>query len=128
MVQWDHLKRRERGAEASRIAAPPRTLPALSRAQVAQRRAARIDGERDDRDARRSIDAALGILAEPEAEDQAAEAAVGELLFAAVEIAGRRGVDAEEALRERVEWFIGSEQGADVKAGTAAVDEGIDPA
>jgi tetrapyrrole methylase family protein/MazG family protein len=106
LEQWDRLKRRERGIAHSSIAEPPITQPALSRAQVIQRRAARLVGERTVRDARAALDAALLDLLPDRAEGRAAEDAIGELLFAAVGLARALGVDAEQALRERVSRFV----------------------
>jgi tetrapyrrole methylase family protein/MazG family protein len=106
LEQWDRLKRRERGIAHNSIAEPPIAQPALSRAQVIQRRAARLVGERRVSDARAALEGALSDLVADSAEGRSAEDAVGDLLFAAVELARSSGVDAEQALRERVSRFV----------------------
>lgn len=105
--QWDSLKREERGDEgAEAIVEAPRTLPALSRAQVVLRRAGRIGACREAAEARGAAEAALAQLAAGPRDGRAAEAAVGELLLAAVDLARGADVDAEQALRERVDGFV----------------------
>ncbi len=100
--QWDSLKRKEREAPASDLFTEvPSALPALARAQVVLRRASRAGLIRPPSEARDTAAAALATLAEsPDAR------AVGELLLAAVELAQEAEVDAEQALRERLDRFI----------------------
>jgi tetrapyrrole methylase family protein/MazG family protein len=104
--QWDDLKRRERG-EAEDSTSPmtevPKALPALSRAQVVQRRAARAGLAPDARDAAGAVREALEQLAREDIDAQEAQAVCGAMLLAAVDLARMAGVDAEQALRERVE-------------------------
>ena len=106
--QWDSLKRQERGEDsADPITQVPPALPALSRAQVVQRRAGRAGVSRDGAQAKSAAEAALARLAQDSGDRQVAQAAVGELLLAAVDLARAADVDAEQALRERVEALIG---------------------
>jgi len=105
--QWDSLKRQERSDDsAEAIIEVPRALPALSRAQVVQRRAARAGLLRSSAQAKGAAEAALAQLARESLDQKLAEAAVGELLLAAVDLARAANVEAEQALRERVEELI----------------------
>jgi NTP pyrophosphatase (non-canonical NTP hydrolase) len=52
------------------------------------------------------LEGALSDLVADSAEGRTAEHAIGDLLFAAVELARSSGVDAEQALRERVSRFV----------------------
>ncbi|MFB3883215.1 MAG: nucleoside triphosphate pyrophosphohydrolase [Armatimonadota bacterium] len=103
--QWDRLKRDERGGGgADVVTGVPATLPALARAQVVQRRAARAG--RGAGDAGEAARAALGALAAGGLEAEKAQQAVGELLLAVVALAQAAGVEAEQALRERVDRLV----------------------
>ncbi len=105
--EWQSLKLGEPGQKGdSTIGEVPRALPALSRAQLAQRRAARAGAARSQRETRAALEEALCQLAEGAPDEHRAEQALGELLFAAVDLARAHGVDAEQALRERVDDFI----------------------
>jgi len=105
--QWQSLKHEERGeAGNDPIGEVPRALPALSRAQVAQCRAARAGTARSQKEARAALEKALSQLAEGTPSEHSAEQALGGLLFAAVDLARAHGVDAEQALRELVDNFI----------------------
>jgi len=107
--QWDGLKRRERGEDedsTSLLTDVPKTLPALSRAQVVQRRAARAGHGRADDEVQASACAALGVLTRENPDPEQAQLALGELLLAAVDLARAAGLDAEQALRERVNTLI----------------------
>ena len=102
---WEQEKSAERArkgeADDSVLAGVTLGLPALSRAQKLQRRAARIGFDWPDAAGPRAkvieeldeIDAAAGDAARVEAE-------IGDLLFAAVNLARHHGVDAEGALRQ----------------------------
>jgi tetrapyrrole methylase family protein/MazG family protein len=108
LEQWERLKREERGQSPGEQAADiARTLPALARAQTAQRQAARAGGARSWNESHAALKKAVKRL---EAESEGGgglEEAAADLLFAAAELAGGRGVDAEQALREGVERFAG---------------------
>lgn len=107
--QWDRIKRAERGEnEADVVTGVPATMPALLRAQVVQRRAARAGIAREPDVAAAAARNALQQLMREEGDQ---EQAVSELLLAAVDLARARGVDAEQALRERVARFTQEVQG-----------------
>ena len=101
---WEQVKRDERGGEdpTSWLDGVPRGLPALQRALVYQRRAAKIGFDWPDQSGR------LAKVGEELAElDQAvasgdrgeAEAEFGDLLFVVVNVGRALGLSAEEALR-----------------------------
>ena len=107
---WERLKSAERASKGSVSAADglPRGLPALLRARKLLSRAERAGlaaGEAGDPAGR--IARAVAALARPTAppEPDAGQRALGELLFAAVELARRAGLDPETALRERAARF-----------------------
>ncbi len=105
--QWDSLKRQERSEEgAGPITEVPRALPALSRAQVVQERAARVGLDRTGVQAKEAVEAAVAQLAGGSVDREVTQAAVGELLLAAVDLARAADVDAEQALRERVDKLV----------------------
>jgi MazG family protein len=88
---WDRIKREQEGRGADEpFADVPENLPALLYARKVQRRAASA--------ARGGLEPADERLSEPEVR-QWAEASVGEALFALVDLARRKGVDPELALR-----------------------------
>lgn len=96
---WDALKNKEKGRLTLQddLASVPQALPALMRAAKLQKRAARYGVEV-------SADAAEvaqnAQTAQDTADPQVAAQAVGQMLFAAVALARRAGVDPEEALQQ----------------------------
>jgi len=127
LVNWERIKADEKGDRAPGDLEDdiPATLPALARAAKVQRRAAGWGF------AFRTEEAAIAALSDEVAELEAAarteraEQEIGEVLFAAVAVARRLGVDAESALRrttrgfaERYERFtqLARERGVDVDA------------
>ena len=126
LVNWEKLKAAEKGARTGVDDDVPASLPSLARAAKVQRRAAGWGFEW------RTVDGALEALreevdelGEAAADPRAAEAEIGDVLFATVAVARKAGVDAESALRrtitgfsERYERFtaIAAERGIDVEA------------
>jgi MazG family protein len=109
LVQWEEIKRREKAAVAEAGAGPPRTLagvplslPALSRAHQVSAKAARVGFDWPDAQGCRDklaeeldeIDRAMAS-----GDRAAVEHEIGDLLFAAVSLARKLGIDAEAALR-----------------------------
>lgn len=96
---WDALKNKEKGRLTLQddLASVPQALPALMRAAKLQKRAARYGVEV-------SADAAAvaqsAQTAQETADPQVAAQAVGQMLFAAVALARKAGVDPEEALQQ----------------------------
>jgi len=104
---WEALKAQEREAldDRSALAGVPRAAPALMRAQKLQSRAARLGFDwPDPAGARAKV---VEELAEIDAATSKAERhdEVGDLLFAAVNLARKHGVDAEDALRSASRKF-----------------------
>jgi tetrapyrrole methylase family protein / MazG family protein len=128
LVNWEKLKADERGERRGVDGDIPASLPALARAAKVQRRAAGWGFEW------RSADGAMRALRDEVDELQAADATdvedeIGDVLFATVAVARKRGVDAESALRrtirgfaERYERFtrLAAERGIDVEAADEA--------
>ena len=108
VTEWESIKREERQQtpEEQAVAAAPKALPALARAQTSLRKAMRAGLVRTAEQDVAAVEQALARLQE------APEEAMGELLFAAVDLARVHGVEAEQALRERVERFLKEVGGA----------------
>lgn len=98
---WEALKAQERSAlqDRSALAGVPLAAPALMRAQKLQARAARLGFDWPDPSGARAK--VVEELAEVDAAESDAERCeeIGDLLFAAVNLARKHGVDAEDALR-----------------------------
>lgn len=111
LVNWDELKRQEKHQESytDTLNAVARTLPSLWRAEKIQKKAAKANFDWPD------ISGAVDKLREEHAELEEALAQggeahiaeeVGDLLFAAVNVARFAGVDPEDALNATCEKFI----------------------
>jgi MazG family protein len=126
---WERIKRDEEGRDGI-FHDVPRNLPALIHARKVQRRAAAVGFEYPDtagalgdlEDELRELKAALeesgGRAAETEA-DAAVAAEVGDLLFAAVNVARRENVDPELALRAASDRFVARVEEAERLAAAA---------
>ena len=97
---WDSLKNKEKGRLTLQddLDSVPKALPALMRAAKLQKRAARYEVPVS---AGAEAVTRTAVAAEQADTPQAAEEAVGELLFAAVALARAKGVDPEQALQRR---------------------------
>ena len=130
---WEAIKQEERKGRAQHSAMEdmPLALPALSRAQKIQRRAANVGFDWPEREG------VLDKLREETAEFQAAaaeggqreEEELGDILFTCVNLARHSGIDAETALRRASSRFearfrrmekYAQEQGTDVAALSSA--------
>jgi len=110
---WEDIKAQERlGSEDKSVLADvPVAMPALTRAEKLQKRAARVGFDWDDPE--RVLDKIKEEVAEVEAETSAALGGdrdgmaeeIGDLLFACVNLARKWGVDPETALRRGNEKF-----------------------
>jgi MazG family protein len=129
LVNWEKLKAAEAGVRKPVEDDIPAALPALARAAKVQRRAAGWGFEW------RTVDGAIDALREEIAELEAAEdpdhveEEVGDVLFAAVAVARKNGIDAESALRRTVRTFseryerfreLAQERGLDVETAPEA--------
>src|SRR3954468_1516253 len=109
--QWEAIKREEKnsGGNVHFLANLPAALPALMRAQKAQKKAARVNFDWTDlSDVVAKVDEELGETKEAIAGGDSAEIAdeVGDLLFAVVNLARKTGLDAEETLQTATEKFV----------------------
>lgn len=112
VANWEAIKEDERhsaGKEPpSLMDGLPANLPALARADGIQRRAARIGFDWEDAAGPRAkVDEELQELDQALAQGDQEEATreLGDLLFAVVNLARKRGIDAEGALRGTVRRF-----------------------
>ena len=112
LVAWEDIKARERAAESARpLDGVPRALPALMRAYKLSKRAARVGFDFEHRsqtadkveeelaEVREAADNSRAAGNHADAPSQETFEEVGDLLFAAANLARKLGVDAESALR-----------------------------
>lgn len=114
---WEAIKREERAArqQHSVLDDIPLALPALSRAQKVQKRAATVGFDWPDMDGvlaklhEELAELAQAMKAEVDAvaRQQQVEDELGDLLFSCVNMARRNGIDAEAALRRATAKFEG---------------------
>jgi len=114
--RWEDLKREQEGGREEIFHHVPKTLPALLYARKLQRRAAAIEFEYPDAagaladldDELRELKEALAEVGEPAPEEEPNERLfeeLGDVLFAAVNVARRLNVDPELALRAMARRF-----------------------
>ena len=105
---WEEIKRAEKGTQriASTFKGVSAALPALARAQAISERAARVGFDWPDLQAvwGKFDEEAAELRDAADPESQAHE--VGDVLFTLVNVARRRKVDAESALREATMRFV----------------------
>ncbi|HET6447510.1 MAG TPA: nucleoside triphosphate pyrophosphohydrolase [Conexibacter sp.] len=112
---WDAIKKTEEGREQGVFAEVPENLPALLHARKVQRRAASsgfdfpgVEGPLTSvRDELEELEAVAGAGADDEAVRDARFHELGDVLFAAVNVARKLKVDPELALRAASERFRG---------------------
>lgn len=110
--QWEAIKHEEKnggGGGGHYLAGLPTALPALMRAQKAQKKAARVNFDWTQlSDVVAKVDEELGETKEAIAGGNSAEIAdeIGDLLFAVVNLARKTGLDAEETLQTGTEKFV----------------------
>ena len=110
--QWEAIKREEKngGGDTHYLASLPAALPALMRAQKAQKKAARVNFDwAEISDVVAKVDEELAETKEAIAlgDSAAVEDEIGDLLFAAVNLARKSGLDAESALQKATDKFVG---------------------
>ena len=118
--QWERIKHEEKGVDTHYLASLPAALPALMRAQKAQKKVARVNFDWENlSDVIAKVDEELGETKEAieksvspvpnESERRRATAEieneVGDLLFAVVNLARKTGIDAESALQNATDKF-----------------------
>ncbi|MEE4192675.1 MAG: nucleoside triphosphate pyrophosphohydrolase [Halieaceae bacterium] len=114
---WEAIKREERAArqQHSVLDDIPLALPALSRAQKVQKRAATVGFDWPDLDGvlaklheeLAELTQAMNTEGDTAARKQQVEGELGDLLFSCVNMARRNGIDAEAALRRATTKFEG---------------------
>ncbi|MGA1129681.1 MAG: nucleoside triphosphate pyrophosphohydrolase [Chthoniobacterales bacterium] len=122
--QWEQIKREEKGEKASIKGGIPRALPALVRAANIQKKAGRVGFDWPDSDG--VIDKIREEIAELAAEmdggdPQRLEHEVGDVLFTAVNMARKLGVEPELALEHANQRFIARFQHMETAAGEAGL-------
>ena len=102
--QWEVIKRAEKQDRYSALDGVPKALPALARAQKVQTKAARVGFDWNDADG--ALEKVQEELVEIEsASEHQIEEEVGDLLFAVVNFARKKGLDAEQALWQATAKF-----------------------
>jgi MazG family protein len=109
LKQWEQIKRAEKGGDASVLAGLPTALPALMRAQNAQKKAARVGFDWDS--AAPVFEKVEEELAEvqdaiAQGDVRAVEEEIGDLLFSVVNLARKLKVDSETALTAATSKFV----------------------
>jgi MazG family protein len=110
LVQWDQIKRAERGdsAHASVLEGVSKALPALMRAEKVQKRAARVgfDWQKAHDVVEKIREEVVEVEAELLAEnDEKLEEEIGDLFFAVVNLARKAKIDSELALQQATNKF-----------------------
>jgi nucleoside triphosphate diphosphatase len=124
---WDQIKAGEPGREPGIFGEVPENLPGPLYARKVQRRAA-TSGFDFDHVPYETVDAELDELRSADGEREAAFHEVGDVLFAAVNVARKLRVDPELALRAAADRFRGRVQGAaDLAAGDGAAWQDLAP-
>jgi MazG family protein len=110
LKQWEAIKREEKKSDQHYLAELPAALPALMRAQKAQKKVARVNFDWD------KIEEVVAKVDEELAETKAAlqsqdrqsiENEIGDLFFAVVNLARKCELDAESALQAATDKFVG---------------------
>ncbi|MCS7192134.1 MAG: nucleoside triphosphate pyrophosphohydrolase [Armatimonadetes bacterium] len=111
LAQWENIKRNERSQIGSLMDGLAWSLPSLMLAHHAQKRAAQVGFDWDDpilalQKLKEETAEVEVILERDRKNKQRLEEEIGDLLFAAVNVARLSGVDAEMALRHSVRKFV----------------------
>jgi MazG family protein len=107
--QWEAIKREEKTDDSHYLSSLPAALPALMRAQKAQKKAARVNFDWNEiNDVIAKVDEELGeaksAIASQDRHKISEE--MGDLLFAVVNLARKSGLDAESALQLATDKFV----------------------
>ena len=109
LKQWEAIKREEKNSDLHYLASLPKALPALVRAQKAQSKAARVNFDWAElRDVIAKVEEELGETKEAiqSRKEDRIEDEIGDLLFAAVNLARKTKIDAETALQSATDKFV----------------------
>ena len=108
LKQWEAIKRAEKESDEHYLASLPDALPALMRAEKAQKKVARVNFDwQKIEDVIAKVDEEAGeIKAAIQSENrQLIEDEIGDLLFAVVNLARKCGIEAESALQKATDKF-----------------------
>lgn len=124
--QWEQIKRTEKGKPNGLLDALPSSMPALLRAQNAQKKAARVgfdwpDAEPVFKKMEEEISEVRAALATGDV--KAVEDEVGDILFTAVNLARKLHVDAETTLAAATNRFIKRFQAVERELGDRKMEE-----
>ncbi|MBV9008390.1 MAG: nucleoside triphosphate pyrophosphohydrolase [Verrucomicrobia bacterium] len=109
LKQWEAIKRDEKGNDEHYLGSVPTALPALMRAQKTQKKAARVNFDWSElRHVLAKLDEELAETkkAIESADPRAIADEIGDLLFAVVNLARKRNLDAEIVLQTATDKFI----------------------
>lgn len=107
--QWEAIKREEKSADGHYLADLPVALPALMRAQKAQKKAARVNFDWTEiSDVVAKVDEELAEAKEAMSSGDPVALAdeIGDLLFAVVNLARKSSLDAESTLQTATDKFV----------------------
>ena len=108
LKQWEAIKREEKRSDSHYLASLPDALPALMRAQKAQKKVARVNFDWDKiEDVIAKVDEEVSETKEAVASEDQVKVTdeIGDLLFAVVNLARKCGIDAELALQQATDKF-----------------------
>jgi MazG family protein len=106
--QWEAIKREEKKSDSHYLASLPGALPALMRAEKAQKKVARVNFDWEKiQDVIAKVEEEFGEAkaAIKSKDDKAIEDEIGDLLFAVVNLSRKCGIDAETALQKATDKF-----------------------
>jgi MazG family protein len=109
LKQWEAIKREEKKADSHYLASLPKALPALIRAQKAQSKAARVNFDWTEvREVIAKVEEELCEVKEAIAlqDREMTTNEIGDVLFAAVNLARKCEIDAERALQKATDKFV----------------------
>ena len=109
LKQWEAIKRAEKKDSSHYLASLPKALPALMRAEKAQKKAARVNFDwRELREVMAKVDEELAETkaAVASADKRMIADEIGDLLFAVVNLARKSGLEAESLLQAATEKFV----------------------
>lgn len=107
--QWEAIKREEKSGDSHYLASLPAALPALMRAQKAQKKVARVNFDwRELGDVLAKVEEELNETkaAMESGSEQSVADEIGDLLFAVVNLGRKRGLEAESLLRAATDKFV----------------------
>ncbi|HEX4639063.1 MAG TPA: nucleoside triphosphate pyrophosphohydrolase [Chthoniobacterales bacterium] len=110
LKQWEAIKREEKKGDRHYLSSLPGALPALMRAQKAQSKVARVNFDWTElRDVIAKVDEELDELksAIESGDQKSIEDELGDLLFAVVNLSRKSKLDAETALQNATDKFVG---------------------